>query len=109
MCPAGTFVFSQSISYLSIYSTDCYFCLQFPPQEPWFYEEYEVPDAGEFDDPDPDSDYDYDYDEKYRTRKKKRGGKVGTRVSIFSNYTARSALLFVLLLEWVDLYLQRYL
>jgi zinc finger protein ubi-d4 len=39
-------------------------------QQEWFYDDLDIPDAGEFDEPDADSDY--DYEESYSKRKKKK-------------------------------------
>ncbi|XP_021947352.1 zinc finger protein ubi-d4 [Folsomia candida] len=39
-------------------------------KQDWFYDELDVPDAGEFDEPDADSDY--DYEESYSSKRKKK-------------------------------------
>lgn len=40
-------------------------------EKEWYYDDLDIPDAGEFDEPDADSDY--DYDDSYSRKKKKRG------------------------------------
>ncbi len=47
-------------------------------QEAWYYDDLDIPDAGEFDEPDADSDY--DYEESYSKRKKKKPVAKSTRV-----------------------------
>ncbi|CAG7825778.1 unnamed protein product [Allacma fusca] len=46
-------------------------------KEAWYYDDLDIPDAGEFDEPDADSDY--DYEESYSKRKKKRGAPKSPR------------------------------
>jgi zinc finger protein ubi-d4 len=44
-------------------------------QQEWFYDELDIPDAGEFDEPDADSDYDYEESYSSKRKKKKTPGK----------------------------------
>lgn len=44
------------------------YCLTFPQE--WYYDDLDIPDVGEFEEPDADSDY--DYEESYSKRKKKK-------------------------------------
>jgi len=48
-------------------------------QEAWYYDDLDIPDSGEFDEPDADSDY--DYEESFSKRKKKKSTPKPTRVS----------------------------
>jgi len=57
---------------------DCNFDVLMVDLQEWYYDELDVPDAGEFDEPDADSDY--DYEEYSSKRKKKRATPKAPRV-----------------------------
>lgn len=47
------------------------------PPEAWYYDDLDMPDPGDFDEPDADSDY--DYEESYNKKKKKKATPKATR------------------------------